>query len=192
MIKRKDKIMITAFDLFGQSGTSGITTKALAEKQGVTEPTLYRQFKNKEAILLGMIETYFSYDDAIIHTIKEQKMSLHDAVIYYVKCYAEYYENYFEVALILFSMDLYQYKDDLNSVMHKGLDHRRHLLESLLSMYDCVDDEVFLCSLIESMLQGDVFNWLRHGRDGSIIDITKITIEKILKGLGIEDEDFNS
>jgi AcrR family transcriptional regulator len=112
MIKRKDRIIISALELLEEGGINNVTTKNLARKQNISEPALYRQFKNKHDIVVAMIEEYANYDEKIMNTIREHEMKGKDAIVYYVTRYGELYQSYSEISVILYSLDLYFYEDD--------------------------------------------------------------------------------
>lgn len=50
-LNTSEAILTAAADLFGERGYSGTTTRAIAERAGVNEVTLFRKFKNKRGIL---------------------------------------------------------------------------------------------------------------------------------------------
>lgn len=51
-----ERIIAAAADLFAERGYAGTTTRAIAERAGVNEVTLFRRFENKQGVLraLGM------------------------------------------------------------------------------------------------------------------------------------------
>lgn len=51
-------ILNAAAELFAERGYKGTTTRAIAELAGVNEVTLFRQFKNKQGILLALGEMW--------------------------------------------------------------------------------------------------------------------------------------
>lgn len=54
---RRTQLIRAAAPLFAGSGLHGTTTQALARAAGVTEPTLYLHFSNKEALFKAAVET---------------------------------------------------------------------------------------------------------------------------------------
>ncbi|RTZ93879.1 MAG: hypothetical protein DSY91_01235 [Deltaproteobacteria bacterium] len=52
---RKEEIVQRCMDIFSESGTEGLTMKAIAERVNISEPAIYRHFKNKQAVILAMI-----------------------------------------------------------------------------------------------------------------------------------------
>lgn len=49
-----DKLLLAASDLFAERGYAGTTTRAIAERAGVNEVTLFRRFENKLGILKAL------------------------------------------------------------------------------------------------------------------------------------------
>jgi AcrR family transcriptional regulator len=54
---RQEQIARAALSVIGQDGMKGFTTVRIAREAGTSEANLYRHFKNKDAILLALIDT---------------------------------------------------------------------------------------------------------------------------------------
>lgn len=57
-ISTKERIFMTAVELFSQKGYSGVSVRDITRAVGINESSMYNHFKNKEA-LLGAIFEYF-------------------------------------------------------------------------------------------------------------------------------------
>ena len=55
-----NEILTAAAELFAERGYKGTTTRAIAERAGVNEVTLFRLFKNKQGILRALGESWQS------------------------------------------------------------------------------------------------------------------------------------
>jgi TetR/AcrR family transcriptional regulator len=55
-IDRRRQIIEAVGNIVAVKGRDGVTIDAIAEEVGVTEGAIYRHFKNKEQIILGLIE----------------------------------------------------------------------------------------------------------------------------------------
>ena len=55
-LTRQAEIVDMAVEIIGDMGVSGLTTARLAERLGMSEPNLYRHFRDKEAILSAVID----------------------------------------------------------------------------------------------------------------------------------------
>ena len=53
---RQEQIVRAALSVIGQDGMKGFTTLRIAREAGTSEANLYRHFKNKDAILLALID----------------------------------------------------------------------------------------------------------------------------------------
>lgn len=54
--ERRDETARAVVDLAAEQNPNGISTKAIAEKMGVTQGALFRHFPNKEAIFAGVVQ----------------------------------------------------------------------------------------------------------------------------------------
>lgn len=55
----KERIEQAALALFAERGFDGATTSAIAKRAGVAEGTIFRHFKTKKALLLGLLAPMF-------------------------------------------------------------------------------------------------------------------------------------
>jgi len=58
MTDRQNEIINASITLIAEKGIQGLTIKNLAHAINVTEPALYRHFKNKTAILLAILDSF--------------------------------------------------------------------------------------------------------------------------------------
>lgn len=166
MIKRKDKILITALEILYKEGINGLTTKNIAEHEGVTEPALYRQYKNKKAILDSVITEYSSYDEKIVNTIREKQIKGIEALEFYVRRFAEQYYSYKELTTIMFSMDMFYYEEDTKEQMKNVHATRIAFIEEMLKDYfienreEKSDVEIArIASLLNGTMIHTVYEW---------------------------------
>jgi len=166
MIGRKDKILISAIELLDQEGVNGVTTKNLARLQGVTEPALYRQYKSKQDILINIVDEYALYDVKITNTISESTIHGKDAIMFYIKRYAELFQNYSELTTVMFSMDLYQYNEVTKKQMELILKNRIHFLEKTINQSDELvnNKQGFTSSELSSLINGIIFSTVYEWR----------------------------
>lgn len=166
MLKRKDRIIISAIELLHDEGVNGVTSKNLAKKQNVTEPALYRQFKSKQEILDSILNEYASYDTRIQETIKQSSLKGKEAVIFYVTRYAEFYQNYPEITTVMFSMDLYYYNEQTKAFMEKIVEERIAFLEEIINLNKDYFDALnrFTCRELASLINGTIYSQVYEWR----------------------------
>jgi len=56
--ERQTQIMESALGLIAEKGIQGLTIKNLSKKIGISEPAIYRHFKNKSSILLTILNNF--------------------------------------------------------------------------------------------------------------------------------------
>lgn len=59
LIDNKQKILNIALDLFSEKGFDSVGVQLLAEKSGITKPTLYYYFGNKEGVFKELLKGYY-------------------------------------------------------------------------------------------------------------------------------------
>ena len=180
MLRRKDKILISAISLLDSNGVSGITTKNLALDQNITEPALYRQYKGKQDILDSIVDEYVSYDRKILNTIKESNMTGKQAIIFYAKRFSELYQNYSELTTVMFSMDLFQYNQKTQLIMKKATQERLDLLTVLFSQLGEEVDAKELASLLNGIIVSQAYEWRLMNKNYSLEERIMSFIEKLL------------
>lgn len=66
------KILAAAAELFGERGYTGTTTRAIAERAGVNEVTIFRHFKNKLGVLKALGESWAgNFAGLAVHDLPE-------------------------------------------------------------------------------------------------------------------------
>jgi AcrR family transcriptional regulator len=67
LTERQEEIIDVALDLIATRGIQGMTIKNLANKIGITEPAIYRHFKNKIHILITILDLFKKNSEQIFH-----------------------------------------------------------------------------------------------------------------------------
>lgn len=185
MLKRKDKILISAMELLGEQGVAGITMKNIADKQNISEPALYKQYKNKNEILYQMVKEYESYDKQIRQTVSQSHLRGKEAILFYIERYAELYENYYQLTTITMSMDLYFYNEETKNIKNQIRSSRSQYLKKLVEDY-LADNTVknqdanLLSGCIEGVLLKEIKDWRFEGRVYSLKEKIMNKVDKLL------------
>ena len=106
LIHRKHRITLTAVEIINELGIQGLSTREIAKRQGISEGTLFKHYKNKNEILLSVLDLYAKYDIDIIQSIKLKELPYLEAVEHFIRAYVEYYENYPEITAISQAYDV--------------------------------------------------------------------------------------
>ncbi|MEM9286326.1 MAG: TetR/AcrR family transcriptional regulator [Pseudomonadota bacterium] len=79
-IETYERLLRVTGELLGECGFEGITTNLIAERAGVTPPTLYRYFKDKYDVMTALSKRLMDVQDALLETIGESMASDPDFV----------------------------------------------------------------------------------------------------------------
>lgn len=103
-LSRKEEIILTTVTLIHEMGINQVSMKEIGKREGVSEASLYKHFKNKGELIMGVLEHYKQYDGYIYSTFQKD----HDVagnIQLFFRVYAEYYQNYKEITSLLGACD---------------------------------------------------------------------------------------
>jgi TetR/AcrR family transcriptional regulator len=86
----RSTIVQVAMELFAARGYDGIGVQEIAEKSGVTKPTLYHYFGSKEGLLQALLEEYFVRLCAKLRTAAEYQRDLTQTLTRIVQAYYDF------------------------------------------------------------------------------------------------------
>lgn len=108
-LPRKDSIILSAIEIINDVGIHELSVRELANRQNVTEPALYRHFKSKQEILAAVLDYYSGFDAMIADSIIQRNLNAKDAIIFFMRSFAENFENYPPLTAISMAYDLLGY-----------------------------------------------------------------------------------
>ncbi|MDD3001204.1 MAG: TetR/AcrR family transcriptional regulator [Candidatus Riflebacteria bacterium] len=130
LTKRQKEIIDTALNLTAKGGIQNLTIRNLAENLGITEPAIYRHFKNKSEIVKTMIKNFEVAGNQKIASVSNEGIT---GVEKFVKSRFSLVAANPPLAKVLFSEELFmdepEYSELLISMMHK---HKNSLKVMLL------------------------------------------------------------
>ena len=132
-LKRREKVIITAIDLLNEAGINGLTMKEIAARQGITEPAVYKQFDSKNDVIIAILDEFSNFDINIRNTIAANNLGGKEGIKFLTKIYAEHYQNYPQIAAIMFSFDAFRYNVDINKKMVEIINNRYDFILSILN-----------------------------------------------------------
>ena len=184
ILKRKEKIIITAIDLFYEKGINGLTTKEIARRQSITEPAIYKQFNSKKDIVMAILDRCASFDELIKNTIIDNKLVGKEGILYFARVYAEYYQNYPQITTAMFSFDMFRYDVDLLQKMNHIINERSKVIFNLVTKgaedqdFPVVVDKQALTDALFGVIWSTTFIWQMGGCNFDLKD-------RILKAIDI-------
>ncbi|MCB0733248.1 MAG: TetR/AcrR family transcriptional regulator [Bacteroidetes bacterium] len=129
---RQIEIINAATELINIGGIQQLTTKALADKIGFTEPALYRHFKNKSDILSSVLN-YFSYTlKSRIGGLLEEDLNGIQKLEEIIKFQFEHFSKHPAIVMVIFAETSFQYDKKLSHAVHNILKNKKQLVESII------------------------------------------------------------
>ncbi|MEO1814399.1 MAG: TetR/AcrR family transcriptional regulator [Acetobacterium sp.] len=188
LIKRHESIIVSTIQTLNEVGLQNLSTKMIAKQEGVSEGTLFRHFKTKTDIMLAVVDHFSQYDDAIIETCHQKNFSPLEAIRYFYNAYAEYYQNYPEITVVVQAYDSLmcdaELSDKVSAIIYKRSDFITKTIQA------AIDQKIIRTNLdpavLENILTGGskeiCLKWRMAGYRFSIKEKTAEMVEMLLSG----------
>jgi AcrR family transcriptional regulator len=189
LVKRKESIIISTIETINAVGLQNLSTKLIANREGVSEGTLFRHFRNKSEIMLAVVDHFSQYDQAIIETCLRTKLSPLETIRYFYNAYAEYYENYPEITVVVQAYDSLMCDADLKERVRSIINKRSgFIIETIIEAQKKGDIRKNLDpELVENLLTGGskevCLKWRMENFGFSIKKKTADMIDIMIKGI---------
>lgn len=186
LIHRKETIIISTIEVLDQVGIKNLSTKLIADQEGVSEGTLFRHFKNKDEILEAVIDHFAQFDDAIIDTCQQRSLSPLNCLRHFFNAYGEYYQNYPEITVIPQLYGALRYEDALLQKIEAINQKRENFIVQMInqakvekSIHSEIDSVIIAETMFDIMF-GLVLKWRRKNYAFSIKEKLKERLEILL------------
>ncbi len=130
--KRQQQIIDNAIDIIANQGMKYLTTKNLAEKVGVTEPALYRHFKDKNEILYAILHYFDVSSDFVLTSEELNSLKALDKIQKFLFDRYKLFSDKPSLAKIMFSEAFFSENPNLSEkmlqIMHK---HAKSMTEAI-------------------------------------------------------------
>ncbi len=188
LIKRRESIIVSTIQTLNTVGLQNLSTKMIANQEGVSEGTLFRHFKTKTDIMLAVMDHFSQYDDAIIETCGQKNFSPLEAIRYFYNAYAEYYQNYPEITVVVQAYDSLmcdaKLSEKVSSIIYKRSDFITKTIQA------AIDQNLIRTNLdpavLENILTGGskeiCLKWRMNAYSFSIKEKSAEMVELILSG----------
>lgn len=188
LIKRHESIIVSTIQTLNAVGLQNLSTKLIAKQEGVSEGTLFRHFKTKTDIMLAVVDHFSQYDDAIIETCRQKKFSPLEAIRYFYNAYAEYYQNYPEITVVVQAYDSLMCDAELSEKVSSIIYKRSDFITKTIK--EAIDQKIVRTNLdptvLENILTGGskeiCLKWRMSKYNFSIKEKTAEMVDLILSG----------
>lgn len=132
ILHRREAIIVTSIEVINEFGIQGLSTREVANRQGVTEAAIFKHFKTKNELIIAILDHYSQYDADIAASIKLKNLEPIIAINYFIGAYAEYYENYPQITAITQAYDVLSYDQELAEKVKKIFMQRLNSMKALI------------------------------------------------------------
>ncbi|MDD5362688.1 MAG: TetR/AcrR family transcriptional regulator [Ignavibacteria bacterium] len=182
---RQNQIINEALQIIHKQGFGALTIKELAKKSAISEPAIYRHFKNKEEIILGIMDRMNVFDEKLrkhIDDISDKEKKIYELISFHF----EFFQKNPEYTSILFSEDIFGNGPALREKLLGIITQRRHVICSALE--DAKKSREFrglntcnLATIILGFIRVSVLQWRLSGYGYSIIEAGNAEAKTLLK-----------
>ncbi len=114
MTDRQNEIIKTAITLIAKKGIQGLTIKNLSKAINVTEPAIYRHFKNKTAILIAILDSFKSLMPNISELMMLESKSAIEKIHFIFNGYFAKFDQTPELVSVIFSDEIFKNDEKLS------------------------------------------------------------------------------
>lgn len=190
ILHRKDRLIITTLEVIDEIGIMNLSTRAIASREGVSEATLFRHFKNKNGLLQSVLDYFTKYDNDLYQTTMLRNLNPLDSIRFLIKSLAEYYENYPAITVITQLLDTLKYEPDLEDKVKSIISLRSQFIENMIKeakkskeIRNELDTEN-VADMISGTFREICLKW-RLNRDFSLKDRITSSIDTIIDSISL-------
>jgi len=136
--KRQQQIIQTSFDLISEKGIQGLTIKNLSKEIGISEPAIYRHFKDKLTILQTMIEAFHFENKTLFSSLfqMQNNPSFNISAIEKLNKLFEHKFSVFEknrsMAAVIFSEEIFQNEESLKLAISEIMNELTSTIQNII------------------------------------------------------------
>lgn len=186
ILHRRDRLIITTIEIIDELGIQGLSTREIAKRQGVSEATLFRHYKNKNELLIAVLDYFSQFDEDIFYSTKLKGLSPKEAITFLISATVEYYENYPAITSILQITDVLRYEPDLSDKVNEIFESRIKIIKELIKDAQlCGEiksdaDSENLSVLISGLCREICLKWRMENRKFSLRETTLSALGMLL------------
>jgi len=182
---RKKQIIDEARNIIHKYGYEFLTLKRLSEKIKISDAAIYRHFKNKEQIIIGILDSMKEFDEHLlihIEDFKDKKEKISELINFHFR----YFQDNPEITSIIFSEDIFRNGKLMRKKLIYIITERRKIIcraleEAKKSKEFKNIDTCQLANIILGFIRFAVLEWRLNGYKYSILEKGKTEAKTLLK-----------
>lgn len=186
LLHRKDRIILTTIEIIDELGIHGLSTREIAKRQGISEGAIFRHFKTKNDIILGVLEHFSKYDQDIFHSAKMKGLNPKDAIRFFVDSFATYYENYPAITAMTQMYDALSYEPEFAAEINKIYTERVEFLKQTVEDgqskgdFDPSYHSELLANIINGSFREICLSWRMSNHSFSLRDKALAAVDMVI------------
>lgn len=193
--ERKAEIILATLDVAADDKSRKITTQVIADKLSISQPTIFKHFRNNETLFLTVFEwvsnkIFAKFDSSVSNSNDLPRERLEKLI----KAQIQFIKNHPGVARLIFSNHVYKGPQKLKSVVQTIMNtYIKKLAELINAGIRCgqfredIDPDI-AARLVVSTIQGIIVRWSVHDFKFDIQEETQSLLQLILVALDNPDK----
>lgn len=188
-LHRKESIILTAVDLIDKLGIHQISIREIARAQGITEAAVYKHYRNKNELLLAVIEHFFKFDQDLFISARTRHDDRKEAVGFVLHAFAAYYENYPSLIAVLQTLDVLRYDPELKSSVNAYTKARYEFLATTIKQgqdpgtaYHALKSEI-ISDILMGTFNGICMRWRLEEHQFPLAERVMLAVRTILQAV---------
>ncbi len=128
---RQEQIIEEAIKIIHQKGYSGLSIRELAHNVGISEPAIYRHFRSKEDIILGILERMNRFGDYLrreLEMIPEARKKIEKLI----EMHLDFLEKNPQMTSVLFSEEIFEPREGIQQKLKEIIRNRQNFLNQII------------------------------------------------------------
>lgn len=129
--ERKQQIIAEGIKIIHERGFPALSIRELANRVGISEPAIYRHFKNKEEIIMGILNKMQTFGDNIqqkLHTVDGELEKIKQLILFQLS----YFEQNQGMTTIMLSEEIFYLNERLKRKLITITNVRSRILFNLI------------------------------------------------------------
>ncbi|MDF2944423.1 MAG: TetR family transcriptional regulator [Herbinix sp.] len=189
--QRKEYIILNAIDLIHENGIHNVSTKEIARRIGISEGLVFKLFPRKNDIIKAVLDKFSFYDKDMFHTAMNKTEDRKEAILFYIKSFLIYYENYPAITAVFQVYDTLKWDRELEDISKNIFLDRLEDMTKLLqkaqetgSVDASINSEI-IADIITSTISGMCLKWRLMDFDFSLQEKTLYAVNLLLDAITI-------
>lgn len=131
-MSRKESLIHASIEIINRVGYQNFSTRELAKSQNISDAAIYKHFKSKAEIVIGILDIYKDFFNQIKMVIETEQLSTIDALDYYIQKFLDFYTSHPDMVMVLNSVESLSHEKEISDVITEIVFLRLSFLTNLL------------------------------------------------------------